>query len=329
MNGLEYYILDVFAETKYAGNQLAVFRNAGELPAAEMQRIVREINYSETTFIRADTPAADGGYGVRIFTPLEEVPFAGHPTLGTAHIIRSEILGGAAKSVTLDLRAGRIPVTFGEDGYAWMQQVQPTFGAVHTAEEVAPVLGLEAADIDGDYAVQEVSTGLPFFIVPLKSLAALQRAKVDRARYFAMIADTWAKGILIFCPQAHEPGNDLSCARVRGLLRRARGSGHRQRQWLPGRLFGQTSLLRHGGDRSAQRTGLRDGPAFAAAPARRGPTRGHLRRRRRPGHASGSRRVHLIAHLSTPQQRAAPRYISGRRSLAGQITPRAAAPLIP
>ncbi len=116
----------------------------------------------------------------------------------------------AAKSVTLDLRAGRIPVTFGEDGYAWMQQVQPTFGAVHTAEEVAPVLGLEAADIDGDYAVQEVSTGLPFFIVPLKSLAALQRAKVDRARYFAMIADTWAKGILIFCPQAHEPGNDLS-----------------------------------------------------------------------------------------------------------------------
>ena len=85
-----FYIVDVFAEEKYAGNQLAVVRGAGDLSDGEMQRIAAEMNYSETTFILSDEER-DGGYDVRIFTPREEIPFAGHPTLGTAYVIAREI----------------------------------------------------------------------------------------------------------------------------------------------------------------------------------------------------------------------------------------------
>jgi trans-2,3-dihydro-3-hydroxyanthranilate isomerase len=209
MKKLTFYIVDVFAEKKYAGNQLAVFREAGELSSDEMQQIAREINFSETTFILQDVKH-DEGYDVRIFTPREEVPFAGHPTLGTAHIIRNEIIEGKAEAISLNLRAGKIPVTFGRDGYGWMKQIEPKFGKTHSAERIATILSLPVSAIDDRYPIQEVSTGLPFFIVPLNTIDALKSAKVDRDKYFAYINDSWAKGILVFCPQAHETQNDVS-----------------------------------------------------------------------------------------------------------------------
>jgi trans-2,3-dihydro-3-hydroxyanthranilate isomerase len=209
MNGLTFYIADVFAEKKYAGNQLAVFRDARGISSEEMQNIAREINFSETTFILSDEPN-NGGFDVRIFTPKEEVPFAGHPTIGTAHIIHSEIIQGKSKDVVLNLKVGQIPVTFSEDGYCWMKQIQPTFGQQHKAERLANILGLEVSEIDERFPVQEVSTGLPFFIVPVKSIATLKKAKVDQAKCFDLIKDTVAKGILVFCPEAHEPQNNIS-----------------------------------------------------------------------------------------------------------------------
>jgi trans-2,3-dihydro-3-hydroxyanthranilate isomerase len=209
MKKLTFYIVDVFAEKKYAGNQLAVFREAGELSGEEMQQLARETNFSETTFILQDKQR-DGGYDVRIFTPAEEVPFAGHPTLGTAHVIRNEILKGEADAIILNLKVGKIPVTFGRDGYIWMKQVEPEFGKQHPAETLAAILCLPVADIDNRFPVQEVSTGLPFFIVPLKTINALKSAKVDRDKYFTFIKDSWAKGMLVFCPQAHEAQNDIS-----------------------------------------------------------------------------------------------------------------------
>ena len=130
MSKIPFYIVDVFAEKKYAGNQLAVFREAHSLSGETMQLIARETNFSETTFILQDEPR-DGGYDVRIFTPREEVPFAGHPTLGTAHIIRNEILGGKTDALTLNLKVGKIPVTFSQDGYSWMKQIEPEFGKQH------------------------------------------------------------------------------------------------------------------------------------------------------------------------------------------------------
>lgn len=204
-----FYTVDVFTEKKYAGNQLAVFRNAKGISSEEMQNIAREMNYSETTFILTDEPN-NGGFDVRIFTPKEEVPFAGHPTIGTAHIIRHEILGGNAESLTLNLKVGQIPVTFSTDGYGWMKQIQPAFLQQYPHSTFADMLNLDAADLDERFPIEEVSTGLPFFIVPLKTIAALKKAKVHKEKYFNFIENTTAKGILVFCPEAHEAQNNLS-----------------------------------------------------------------------------------------------------------------------
>ena len=102
MDKLTFYIVDVFAPEIYAGNQLAVFRDAGGLTGDEMQKLAKEMNYSETTFILSDSER-DGGYDVRIFTPDREIPFAGHPTLGTAYVIQREIIGRPAEEVALNL----------------------------------------------------------------------------------------------------------------------------------------------------------------------------------------------------------------------------------
>ncbi len=147
---------------------------------------------------------------MRIFTPKEEVPFAGHPTLGTAFVIHHAILHGAADKVALNLGIGQIPVTFCEDGYGWMRQVQPVFGQVHGAEAIAKIINVDISDMDVRFPIQEVSTGLPFFIVALKDLASLKKARIDKDKYFNYIKNTEAKGILIFCPETHEAYNDIS-----------------------------------------------------------------------------------------------------------------------
>ena len=170
---VNFYIVDVFAESKYTSNQLAVFCGAGvaELSEAQMLLIVREINYSETTFIRSPHPR-DGGYDVRIFTPKKELPFAGHPILGTAFVLQQEIIREKVDRVILNLAVGQIPVTFNYHNESadilWMRQNPPSFGQVLSAESLANVLNLEPDEIDLNFPIQEVSTGVPFIIVPLK-----------------------------------------------------------------------------------------------------------------------------------------------------------------
>jgi trans-2,3-dihydro-3-hydroxyanthranilate isomerase len=203
-----FYILDVFAEGKYTGNQLAVVRGAGGLSDEDMQAIAKEMNYSETTFILSDETRG-GGYDVRIFTPKEEVPFAGHPTLGTAYVIQKEIIKEPVEPVTLNLKIGRIPVTFDSD-ILWMAQNPPEFGPTFEAGEVLEVLGLDTGEIDGRFPIQEVSTGLPFIIVPLKNLDAVRKAKIDRERYFELIANTPAKALLVFCSETYREENHLN-----------------------------------------------------------------------------------------------------------------------
>jgi len=140
MEKLTFYIVDVFAEEKYAGNQLAVVRDAAVLSNSQMQQIAKEMNYSETTFILSEE-LREGGYDVRIFTPGAEVPFAGHPTLGTAYVIRQEIIKKPVETVNLNLKVGRIPVTFQDAGEGedilWMKQIEPTFGEVFDAGDIA------------------------------------------------------------------------------------------------------------------------------------------------------------------------------------------------
>jgi trans-2,3-dihydro-3-hydroxyanthranilate isomerase len=205
-------IVDVFAEEKYAGNELAVVRQAESFSDAEMQKIAREMNFSETTFILKDE-AARGGFDVRIFTPQSEMPFAGHPTLGTAFVIQQEILRQPAGEVVLNLRVGPIPVTFtyrGQDpDILWMKQIPPRFGQTIKPEQAAQVLGLKPADLDSRFPVQSVSTGVPFFIVPLKALEALRRSRVNPRKLFALINRTEAKAFLLFCPETTSPRNNL------------------------------------------------------------------------------------------------------------------------
>ncbi|MDY6806125.1 MAG: PhzF family phenazine biosynthesis protein [Cyanobacteriota bacterium] len=212
---MNFYIVDVFAETKYAGNQLAVFSGeaVANLSPDEMLQIARETNYSETTFIISDKPR-DGGYDVRIFTPKKELPFAGHPTLGTAYIIQKEIIKNSVERVILNLEVGQIPVTWetmeGLEEVLWMKQNAPTFHQKYDAETLAAVLNIEVADIDSRFPIQEVSTGIPFFIVPLKSHAALKKSKVNLDKYWDFIEGKDANEILIFCPETYNSGNDLS-----------------------------------------------------------------------------------------------------------------------
>ena len=124
---MKFYIVDVFAEAKYQGNQLAVFIPDREISKEEMLKIAKEMHFSETSFILSDKQP-NGGYNVRIFTPDIEVPFAGHPTLGTAHIINEVFEGGKAKKIILNLGAGPIPVETSAGGIMTMSQNQPEFG---------------------------------------------------------------------------------------------------------------------------------------------------------------------------------------------------------
>ena len=203
---LTFYIVDVFAEEKYAGNQLAIVRGGAGLPDEGLQKMALEMNYSETAFVLSEEETK-GGYDVRIFTPGDEVPFAGHPTLGTAYVIQHEILTSPVESVTLKLKAGEIPVTFGE--VLWMRQLPPTFGAILDPALFTRTLNLETADLDDRSPVQVVSTGLPALIVPLRDLDALRRCKVDWERYTEVAGP--GKNLYVFCPESHDDGpGDLS-----------------------------------------------------------------------------------------------------------------------
>ena len=208
MSDLSFLILDVFASAKYTGNQLAVCLNAGDLTDRQMQQIAREINFSETTFVTSSQPV-NGGYNTRIFTPTTELPFAGHPTLGTAFAIQQELLKQETERVNLNYKVGQIPVdihyTDGEPDILWMHQQQPQFFDRLAAETLAAVIGVKGSDLDGRYPIEPVSTGLPFIIIPLTNLAAVNWAKLNLELYDRVVADLPAQAILIFCTETVDP----------------------------------------------------------------------------------------------------------------------------
>lgn len=201
----EFIICDVFARRRFEGNQLAVFPDGAGLSDEEMQSLAREIHFSETAFILSDRPN-ERGWPVRIFTPACEIPFAGHPTLGTAFVIWDRFLGRKPDEIRLDLGVGVVPVAVEEKGERLvMTQVPPVFGSVVEPEVAAQVLGLAYADIESGYPVQEVSTGLHFLIVPVKTLAAMQGIKVNLAEYYRLTDRLEAKAVLAFSPETLDP----------------------------------------------------------------------------------------------------------------------------
>ncbi|RKX28433.1 MAG: phenazine biosynthesis protein [Candidatus Zixiibacteriota bacterium] len=213
MSTINFYIVDVFASEKFAGNQLAVFQGGADLSDDQMQAIAREMNYSETTFILSGTER-DGGYDVRIFTPAAEMPFAGHPTLGTAYIIQQELIGKPVGEVRLNLMVGQIPVAFSYEnnlpGVLWMKQKPPEFGEIYDRNVMADILNLEVGDIDERFPVEEVSTGFYTSIVPLKSIDAIKRARASVPKLLKHIQNKRAKTILIFCPETYYEQNALN-----------------------------------------------------------------------------------------------------------------------
>jgi len=205
---LSFVTLDVFTSVPLEGNQLAVFTDARGLNDREMQALAREMNLSESTFVfrRDSATERERGIRVRIFTVDEELPFAGHPTLGTAMVLHSESPG--SETVHLDLNVGKIPVQFTRrDGLAFgqMTQREPEFGQQHTREDVARAAGVAIEDIAHDLPIQTVSTGNAFAIVPLKSLAALQKLAPSWAQMNGYLQKTDAKFFYFVSRQAVEP----------------------------------------------------------------------------------------------------------------------------
>jgi trans-2,3-dihydro-3-hydroxyanthranilate isomerase len=186
--------IDVFTSQRLQGNPLSVFTDARGLSDSEMQDLARETNLQETTFVFPRDPVTEREHGVkvRIFVPDEEIPFGGHPTLGTAMVLRNLRLARGKPGVTqmegvaeviLDLKVGKVPVAFREDApgsvFGEMRQVEPVFGPLHDRDTVAALLDLKASDIASDWPIQTISTGLPFAIVPLKQLSTLQSLRLD------------------------------------------------------------------------------------------------------------------------------------------------------
>ncbi|MDE1163025.1 MAG: PhzF family phenazine biosynthesis protein [Acidobacteriaceae bacterium] len=202
----EYTVFDVFAEHALEGNPLAVFHDARGLSDDEMQALARETRLSETTFVLpSEEDGARGSVRVRIFTTEEELPFAGHPTLGTAtwlHQHHPELRG--RNEITLDLNVGPIPVCFlerpGAGAFASMRQNDPAFGATFGHEEVAEVIGLHAAKLDTRFAPQSVSTGNTFCIVLLRDLATLERLSIPQREAEAWLRERGMRWFYVMAP---------------------------------------------------------------------------------------------------------------------------------
>jgi len=211
-----FYIVDVFAERLYAGNPLAVVVGADGLSEETMQQIAAETNCSETTFV-GPVREPDNGYRVRIFTPAREIAFAGHPILGTAWIVHHHIAPEASGPVRLNLEVGQVPVTFephpdGED-VAWFIAPPVLPGRICDRERIAAAVGISPEDIDVPAPIQQFSAGsTSAIIVPLRSLDALRRSRLD-LHTFAPLADQgYSPLIYLFSRQTHHSVNDL-CAR--------------------------------------------------------------------------------------------------------------------
>lgn len=203
---------DVFSQSPLEGNSLAVFFDARGLSDAEMQAIAREMNLSETTFIFPREPEVERerGVRVRIFTTQEELPFAGHPTLGTAFAVRGQTEAG---EVALDLNVGKIRVQFektaDESVFGEMTQLDPSFGKQHERETVARVLGLRVEDFDSSFPIETVSTGVAFTITPIKSLAIMQKLKIDLQHAGEYIEKTGGNFFYFVAREAVDPAARL------------------------------------------------------------------------------------------------------------------------
>lgn len=216
MRAFPYFTADVFTSERFGGNQLAVFPDATTIPEELMLRITREFNFSETTFV---LPARNPKHTrcVRIFTPGGEIPFAGHPTVGTAFVLATigDIeLTGAETRIVFEEKVGPVPVTVrstgGVPGFAQLSVAQlPEYGPTPpAAHDLARVLGLDSGEVlDGKFGPEAVSCGLPFLFVPVRDRRTLARARVRLDEFDALLLGYWTSKVFVFCDDPELPGS--------------------------------------------------------------------------------------------------------------------------
>jgi trans-2,3-dihydro-3-hydroxyanthranilate isomerase len=207
--GLSYAVLDVFAEAPLQGNPVAVVFGAARLDGSDMQAIARETNLSETTFVLHDA-ARDGAWDVRIFTPGAELPYAGHPTLGTATAIRARFLGNASDSLVLRLGVGPVRVRFAADGIPWLESPIARFEEVPDRALAAAAIGLTESALDPRLPVEVQRTGANQLFIPLRDRSLLESARVDPTHYEKLRANGGPGSLYAFAPGAREAGNHWS-----------------------------------------------------------------------------------------------------------------------
>lgn len=290
---LPFHTLDVFTDRTFGGNPLGVFPDAAHLPTDLMQRIALEMHLSETVFL-GPPESGEGSARVRIFTPGREVPFAGHPTVGSAIFLAAEAAesgeAGAEDSLTfvLEENVGPVPVTvrlqdgkpvFAQFTTALLPEHRPS---PHSSDDLARMVGLHAADVCPDgFPIEMVSCGLPYHILPVRTVDAIQRASLDMALWKQTVADGWAHHVYLVCLQAEGEGVDLrvrmfapgsgvpedpatgsAAAALGGYLSRIDGSSEAALSWTieQGLEIGRPSIIhveadRRGGETTAVRVG--------------------------------------------------------------------------
>jgi len=286
---LPFYTLDVFTDRTFGGNPLGIFPDAAHLPTDLMQRIALEMNLSETVFL--GPPETPGGTArVRIFTPGREVPFAGHPTVGTAIFLASRTPrpttldpdGDGDTRVVLEENVGpvEVKVCF-EDGQAVSAMFTTALlpehrPSPHAVSDVARMIGLDEADIGGtdaggtELSIEQVSCGLEYFIIPVRTIDAVRRSQLDMSLWQQMLADAWAHHVYVVCMDAEgddvdvhvrmyapgsgvpeDPATGSAAAALGGYLSEADGSDEASLWWTveQGIEMGRPSIIRVGANR--------------------------------------------------------------------------------
>lgn len=306
---LPFFTLDVFTDRTFGGNPLGVFPDATHLPTDLMQRVTREMNLSESVFL--GPPESEGADArVRIFTPGREVPFAGHPTVGAAIFLAGQVEdhhtldegGNGNVRLVLEENVGPVPVTVCFEGG---RPVSATFTTAvlpehrpspHSIEDVAAMVGLDAREIGGlgprggELEVEQVSCGLEYFIVPVRSLEAIERSELDLTLWRRLLADGWAHHVYLVCTETVEAAVDLhvrmyapgsgvpedpatgsAAAALGGYLSAVDGREEASLNWRveQGLEMGRPSLIEVGAERSGGRT-TRVQVGGAAVPVIRG-----------------------------------------------------------
>jgi trans-2,3-dihydro-3-hydroxyanthranilate isomerase len=285
---LPFFTLDVFTDRTFGGNPLGVFPDAADLPSALMQRIAREMNLSESVFL--GPPEADGDARVRIFTPGVEVPFAGHPTVGTAIWLGSHLDDAptdGTHTLVLEENVGPVPVDVRfEDGdpvfARFTTAVLPEHRPTPVADaDLARLVGLDPSDLSPDLSPEMVSCGLPYHVIPIASLDAVVRAVLDTALWKRLVAPLWADHVYLICMETEDPDADVhvrmfapaagvpedpatgsAAAALGGYLSKADGSDAGSLRWTveQGLEIGRPSTIHVEADRSGgATTGVRVG----------------------------------------------------------------------